>query len=72
MITQIEERNIAIENDYVLISSIYPSFTNYCNLNEFKWARMCVCSRNFGLVINGIQSAGKLILYLLESYSFCF
>ena len=21
------------------------------------WARMCVCSRNFGLVINGIRTA---------------
>ena len=24
---------------------------------EFMWARMCVCSRNFGLVINGIRTA---------------
>jgi hypothetical protein len=26
-------------------------------LHEFAWARMCVCSRNFGLIVNGIRTA---------------
>lgn len=57
ILEQIEERNIAIENDYNAICSVAPAFRSISTLNEFKWARMCVCSRNFGLVINGLQTA---------------
>lgn len=57
LIEQIEERNTAIEADYEAICSLVPEFRSISTLHEFKWARMCVCSRNFGLVINGIQTA---------------
>jgi protein-histidine N-methyltransferase len=57
LLEQIQERNTAIEADYEAISKIIPKFRELCTLDEFKWARMCVCSRNFGLVINGIQTA---------------
>ncbi len=57
ILTQIEERNIAIETDYDAICSIAPEFGELCTLDEFKWARMCVCSRNFGLVVNGLRTA---------------
>ena len=60
LLEQIKERNQAIEDDYAAICSIAPHFSNYSNLQEFKWARMCVCSRNFGLVINGIQTAAMV------------
>ncbi len=57
ILTQIEERNVAIETDYRAICSIVPEFSELCTLNDFKWARMCVCSRNFGLMINGLRTA---------------
>lgn len=57
LLTQIEERNIAIESDYHAICSLVPDFVNIATLDEFKWARMCVCSRNFGVVINGLRTA---------------
>lgn len=57
ILTQIEERNIAIESDYLAICSLIPTFPQTSTLEEFKWARMCVCSRNFGLIINGVRTA---------------
>jgi histone-lysine N-methyltransferase SETD3 len=57
LLQQIDERNAAIESDYLSICSLAPSFRNVCNLEEFKWARMCVCSRNFGLIVNGVRTA---------------
>eukprot|EP01038_Epipyxis_sp_PR26KG_P008575 gene8575-11587_t len=57
LLEQIDERNAAIEADYMAICSIAPEFSSISTLQEFKWARMCVCSRNFGLVINGLQTA---------------
>eukprot|EP01036_Dinobryon_divergens_P024547 gene24547-33010_t len=54
---QIDERNMAIESDYSTICKIRPDFSEIATIHEFKWARMCVCSRNFGLVINGLQTA---------------
>jgi histone-lysine N-methyltransferase SETD3 len=58
LLEQISERNAAIEADYESICNIYPAFhTSIATLQEFKWARMCVCSRNFGLVVNGVQTA---------------
>jgi histone-lysine N-methyltransferase SETD3 len=57
LLEQIEERNIAIESDYEAICNLASNFRETCTLHEFKWARMCVCSRNFGLIINGIQTA---------------
>ena len=54
---QIDERNMAIESDFNTICKIRPDFSEVATIHEFKWARMCVCSRNFGLVINGLQTA---------------
>lgn len=54
---QIDERNAAIEADYNTICKVRPDFADIATIHEFKWARMCVCSRNFGLVINGVQTA---------------
>eukprot|EP00981_Chlorochromonas_danica_P008804 scaffold2312_cov165-Ochromonas_danica.AAC.44 len=57
MLEQIAERRAAIEADYHAICDAVPAFRRYANLEEFKWARMAVCSRNFGLIINGLQTA---------------
>jgi histone-lysine N-methyltransferase SETD3 len=57
ILSQIDERNQAIESDYANICHVEPSFIDICTLEEFKWARMCVCSRNFGLIINGVRTA---------------
>jgi protein-histidine N-methyltransferase len=57
LLTQIEERNHAIAADYTAICAIAPQFSSIASLEEFKWARMCVCSRNFGLVVNGVRTA---------------
>jgi histone-lysine N-methyltransferase SETD3 len=57
LLQQIDERNSAIAADYMAICSIVPQFSEISTLFEFKWARMCVCSRNFGLIVNGIRTA---------------
>ena len=38
----------AIEADYAAICDIAPQLANVATLEEFKWARMCVCSRYVG------------------------
>ena len=57
VLEQIAERNDAIEQDYKSICAIAPDMTKMCTLADFKWARMCVCSRNFGIVVNGLRTA---------------
>mmetsp|Transcript_33278 Transcript_33278/g.33896 ORF Transcript_33278/g.33896 Transcript_33278/m.33896 type:complete len:390 (-) Transcript_33278:96-1265(-) len=57
MLYQIDERKLAIENDYAAICSIAPEFASISTLEEFQWARMCVCSRNFGLTVRGLRTA---------------
>lgn len=57
ILEQIQERNEAIESDYSSICDLVPEFAHISTLHQFKWARMCVCSRNFGLTINGVQTA---------------
>mmetsp|Transcript_11999 Transcript_11999/g.19270 ORF Transcript_11999/g.19270 Transcript_11999/m.19270 type:complete len:577 (-) Transcript_11999:928-2658(-) len=56
LLQQIEDRNEAIAEDYYSICQIAP-LAKICNLQEFKWARMCVCSRNFGLQIDGHRTS---------------
>ena len=56
LLQQIEDRNEAIAEDYHAICQIAP-LAQICTLNEFKWARMCVCSRNFGLQIDGHRTS---------------
>ena len=57
LLQQIAERKAAIEADYAAICRIAPALEKIATLDEFKWARMCVCSRNFGLEINRIRTA---------------
>mmetsp|Transcript_7794 Transcript_7794/g.25584 ORF Transcript_7794/g.25584 Transcript_7794/m.25584 type:complete len:568 (+) Transcript_7794:182-1885(+) len=54
---QVEERKRAIANDYEAICGVFPSFREIATLAEFQWARMCVCSRNFGVVVNGVRTS---------------
>lgn len=60
LLEQIEERNAAIQADYRAICNVCPNFAQVSTVEQFKWARMCVCSRNFGLVINGMQTAAMV------------
>ena len=57
LLHQIADRNQAIAEDYHTICAVAPSLRQICTLNEFKWARMCVCSRNFGLQIDGHRTS---------------
>ena len=54
---QIDDRNKAIQSDYDSICKVAPEFSSISTLDEFKWARMCVCSRNFGCAINNVKTA---------------
>ncbi|GKY90357.1 hypothetical protein MPSEU_000009700 [Mayamaea pseudoterrestris] len=57
LLRQIHDRNQAIAEDYYSICQIAPQLAALCTLDEFKWARMCVCSRNFGLVVDGHRTS---------------
>ena len=57
LLVQIADRIEAIRDDYESIISIAPEFNSIATLQEFQWARMIVCSRNFGLLINGHRTS---------------
>lgn len=57
LLDQIADRNEAIADDYYAICQVAPELEEVCTLDEFKWARMCVCSRNFGLQIDGHRTS---------------
>jgi len=57
LLAQIADRNEAILEDYESILSVAPEFKAIASLQEFKWARMCVCSRNFGLQMDGHRTS---------------
>lgn len=57
LLTQIADRIDAITEDYYAICQVAPQLANIATLEEFKWARMCVCSRNFGLQIDGHRTS---------------
>ena len=57
LLHQIVDRNQAIQDDYTAICQIAPQLRDIATLDEFKWARMCVCSRNFGLQIDGHRTS---------------
>mmetsp|Transcript_7782 Transcript_7782/g.11167 ORF Transcript_7782/g.11167 Transcript_7782/m.11167 type:complete len:635 (+) Transcript_7782:53-1957(+) len=57
LLEQISDRNDAIAEDYFAICRVAPELAEICNLDDFKWARMCVCSRNFGLQIDGHRTS---------------
>lgn len=62
LLTQIAERKAAIENDYKSICDLCPEFVDVCTMHEFSVARMMVCSRNFGIMINGLKTAALVPL----------
>jgi histone-lysine N-methyltransferase SETD3 len=57
LLEQIQDRDMAITEDYQAICLIAPKLQDICTLEEFKWARMCVCSRNFGLSMDGHRTS---------------
>ena len=57
LLAQIADRAEAIQDDYNSILSVAPEFATIATLEEFQWARMIVCSRNFGLLINGHRTS---------------
>ncbi len=57
LLTQISDRIEAITEDYYAICQVAPQLAQIASLEEFKWARMCVCSRNFGLQIDGHRTS---------------
>lgn len=59
LLHQIDDRNQAIADDYNAICQVAP-LAELCTLDEFKWARMCVCSRNFGLQIDGQRTSAMV------------
>jgi histone-lysine N-methyltransferase SETD3 len=60
ILTQIAERIEAIEDDYRAICDVCPQLRAIATLEDFKWARMCVCSRNFGLQIDGNRTSAMV------------
>lgn len=57
LLSQIADRNEAITDDYYSICEVAPQLSSIATIEEFKWARMCVCSRNFGLQIDGHRTS---------------
>jgi histone-lysine N-methyltransferase SETD3 len=57
LLTQISDRIDAITDDYYAICQVAPKLQDIATIEEFKWARMCVCSRNFGLQIDGHRTS---------------
>lgn len=60
LLHQIADRIDAIEEDYKAICEVCPQLGEIATLEEFKWARMCVCSRNFGLQIDGSRTSAMV------------
>lgn len=60
LLTQISDRIDAITEDYEAICQVAPQIKDIATLEEFKWARMCVCSRNFGLQIDGHRTSAMV------------
>lgn len=60
LLRQIEERKAAIRNDYAAICDVWPTFAEVASLDDFSWARMCVCSRNFGVVVDGLRTSAMV------------
>ena len=57
LLSQISDRVHAITRDYHSVCSVAPEFASIATLEEFTWARAIVCSRNFGLMINGRRTS---------------
>lgn len=59
LLQQIQMRKDAIARDYREICRVDPTFSRF-SLDRFAWARMIVCSRNFGGSIKGTRSSGMV------------
>lgn len=57
LLSQIRDRVQAITRDYRSVCAAAPEFASIATLEEFTWARTIVCSRNFGLMINGRRTS---------------
>lgn len=57
LLAQIADRAAAIRDDYESIAGIAPDLAAVATLDEFRWARMIVCSRNFGLLVDGRRTS---------------
>ena len=57
LLHQIADRTAAIAQDYHAICHVAPQLRQLASLAEFQWARMCVCSRNFGLSMDGHRTS---------------
>ncbi|KAL7512687.1 hypothetical protein ACHAXN_009735 [Cyclotella atomus] len=57
MLSQISDRLQAVTRDYQSVCAAAPEFASIATLEEFTWARTIVCSRNFGLLINGRRTS---------------
>ncbi|KAL7532249.1 hypothetical protein ACHAWF_004065 [Thalassiosira exigua] len=57
LLAQIADRAAAIREDYRAICSVAPEFRSVATLDDFRWARMIVCSRNFGLAVGGHRTS---------------
>lgn len=60
LLEQIVDFDQDICEDYKTICRIVPEFRALATIEEFKWARMCVCSRNFGIYINGVRTSAMV------------
>ena len=59
LLNQTQMRKDAILKDYEEILTVDSEFSRF-TLEQFAWARMIVCSRNFGGMINGVKSSGMV------------
>ena len=54
---QVHEKISDIKEDWDMIAEVAPEFTQF-SVAEFSWARMCVCSRIFGMDIGTTKTDG--------------
>ncbi len=59
LLNQCQMRKDAIRADYEEICKVDPSFSRF-PIDRFAWARMIVCSRNFGGNIRGTRSSAMV------------
>jgi protein-histidine N-methyltransferase len=59
LLQQCQMRKDAIRRDYEEILAVDSTFSRF-SLEQFAWARMIVCSRNFGGMIKGTRSSGMV------------
>ena len=66
LLQQCQMRKDAIRRDYEEIVNVDPTFARF-SLQKFAWARMIVCSRNFGGMINGVRSSGMVPMVSIQA-----